>query len=196
MPDAPLSLSTDQVAAFVELARTGSLRKAAEGLLITEQGVRNRLLALEARLGVELYRKARGTRRANPLTPEGLRFLPHATAFLERADELRELFSGENQQREIHVAATQYLILYVLIDAVRRFHLAFPKIHVRLSNHTEQEIEAALLQGPGLALGVAAPYESAPELEYVHLFSLDWSLITPPRHPLLRAEKVQLADLI
>ena len=43
MTDPTLSLSTDQVAAFVELARQGTLRKAAEGLLITEQGVRNRL---------------------------------------------------------------------------------------------------------------------------------------------------------
>ena len=57
------SLSTDQVAAFVELAKQGSLREAAKGLHITEQGVRNRLLALEQRLGVELYQKRRGVRR-------------------------------------------------------------------------------------------------------------------------------------
>ena len=46
-----------------------------------------------------------------------------------------------------------------------------------------------------LALGVAAPYESAPELEYRHLFSLDWSLITPPRHRLLRKAEITLQDL-
>ena len=62
MRDVP-SLSTDQVSAFVEVARQGSLRRAAEVLVITEQGVRNRLLALEQRLGVELYRKRRGLRR-------------------------------------------------------------------------------------------------------------------------------------
>jgi DNA-binding transcriptional LysR family regulator len=193
--ETPLSLSTDQVAAFVELARTGSLRKAADGLLITEQGVRNRLLALEARLGVELYRKARGTRRASPLTPQGQQFLPHAVAFLERADELRDLFAGAERQREVHVAATQYLILYVLIDAVRRFHAAFPHIHVRLSNHTEQAVERVLLDDPAVSLGVAAPYEPSPDLEYVHLFALDWSLITPPGHPLLRKKQLGIADL-
>ena len=42
---------------------------------------------------------------------------------------------------------------------------------------------------------VAAPYESSSELEYVHLFSLDWSVITPPRHPLLRAKEITLRDL-
>jgi DNA-binding transcriptional LysR family regulator len=131
-----------------------------------------------------------------PLTEEGRQFLPQALAFLERARHLAEMFSGPAEPHEIHVAATQYLIVYVLIDAVRRFHEAFPKIHVRLSNHNEQEVEAALLHDPEVALGVAAPYESSPDLEYVHLFSLSWSLITPPRHPLLRKRGIRLRDLV
>lgn len=190
------SLTTDQIAAFVELSRQGNLRRAAHGLHITEQGVRNRLLALESRLGVELYRKVRGPRRTSPLTQAGRQFLPHAVAFLERACQLGELFHTPAQTHEIHVAATQYLILYVLIDAVRRFHEEFPHIRVRLSNHTEQEIEEALLKDPELALGVAAPYESAPELRYLHLFSLAWSLVAPLKHPLLRKKAVPLADLV
>jgi DNA-binding transcriptional LysR family regulator len=190
-----LSLSTDQVAAFVELARQGSLRRVATVLHITEQGVRNRLLALESRLGAHLYRKSRGPRRAPPLTEQGQRFLPHALAFLERARQLAEVFTGPAEPHEIHVAATQYLILHVLIDAVRRFHAAFPRIRVRLSNHTEEEIETVLLQDSELALGVAAPYESSPELEYLHLFSMDWSFIAPPRHPLLRQRALNLRHL-
>src|SRR5260370_32336378 len=111
------SLSTDQVAALVELARQGSLRAAAGVLHITEQGVRNRLLTLEERLRVELYHKSRGPRRFQPLTEQGRQFLPHALAFLERARHLGELFSSVTEAHEIHVAATSYLILYVLIDA-------------------------------------------------------------------------------
>src|SRR3990172_5613519 len=120
------SFSTDQVAALVELARQGSLRRGAEQLHITEQGVRNRLLALEGRLKVELYRKSRGLRRATPLTEQGRAFLPHATAFLERSRELCELFAATPGQQEVHVASSQYLILYLLIDAIRRFHTEFP----------------------------------------------------------------------
>ena len=197
MPDAPLSLSTDQVAAFVELARTGSLRKAAEGLAHYRAG-RAGTGSWPWSCGWEWNSTARpaALRRANPLTPEGLRFLPHATAFLERADELRRaVFRGRTSSGEIHVAATQYLILYVLIDAVRRFHAAFPHIHVRLSDHTEQEVEEELLRNPDVSLGVAAPYETSPELEYVHLFSLDWSLITPAGHPLLKKKQLGLPDL-
>ncbi|MBI3855694.1 MAG: LysR family transcriptional regulator [Planctomycetes bacterium] len=190
-----LSLSTDQVAAFVELARLGSLRAAAGALHITEQGLRNRLLVLEERLGVELYRKQRGPRRVGPMTDQGRRFLPHAMAFLEHARQLVEASGTARVEREISVAASQYLILYVLVDAVRQFHATFPDFRVRLSNRTEREIEKALLEEPEISLGVAAPYETSADLEYIHLFSMDWSLIAPPRHPLLRKGPLELADL-
>lgn len=195
MNDRLLSLSTDQVQAFVAVARLGSLRDAAKGLHITEQGLRSRLLALEERLGVELYRKSRGGHRGSPLTEQGKVFLPHALAFLERAREMADCFGASAAPHEIHVAATQYLILHVLIDAVRRFHDAYPNIRVRLSNHTEREIERALLEDPEVALGVAAPYDSTPELDYRHLFSLEWSLVTPARHPLLKKRNLKLEEL-
>ncbi|HEY7616638.1 MAG TPA: LysR substrate-binding domain-containing protein, partial [Terriglobales bacterium] len=184
------------MSAFVELARQGSLRAAAEKLFISEQGLRGRLLALEERLGVELYRKSRGLRRRAPLTREGQRFLPHAEAFLRRAADLTTLFGEDHGPQEVHVVASQYLIAYVLIDTVRRFHRAFPQIHVRLSARTEQEIEEALLDSLEFSFGVAAPYEASPELSYHHLFSMPWSLITPPRHPLARRRTVRLADVV
>jgi DNA-binding transcriptional LysR family regulator len=194
MSDFP-SLSTDQMAALVELARQGTLRAAAEVLHLSEQGVRNRLVALEARLGVELYRKRRGIRRSSPLTQEGSRFLPHAIAFLERSRELTDLFHEFAEPREVHVVASQYLIAYALIDVVRRFHAAEPTIRIRLSARTEEEIDQAVRDDPQITLGVAAPYEVSTELEYRHWFSMDWSLITPNHHPLSKKNRLRLADL-
>jgi len=194
MPNDVPAVSTDQVAAFVELARRGSLRDAARESHVTEQGLRNRLLALERRLGVELYHKSRGRRRRSPLTSHGEAFLPHARAFLDRARQMGELF-GAAGPREVHVAATEYLILYVLVDAVRRFHAANPGVRVRLSTHSEAEVEASLLRDPDVDLGVAAPYEAGGDLDYQHLFSLDWSLIAPPRHPLMKKPRLTLAHL-
>ena len=107
---------------------------------------------------------------------------------------MAELF-GAAGPREVHVAATEYLILYVLIAAVRRFHAANPAVRVRLSTRTEAEVEEALLRDPDVDLGVAAPYEAGGDLDYIHLFSLDWSLIAPPRHPLLRRPRLNLAHL-
>lgn len=190
------SLSTDQVVAFVELARQGSLRRAGEALHITEQGLRNRLLTLERRLKVELYCKGQGMRQTTPLTARGKQFLPHAVAFLERACELAGRFDAAAEPRDVHVAASQYLIRYLLIDAARRFHVRFPRIRIRLSTHRERDIESVLLNDPDVALGVAAPYEPAAELEYQHMFSMAWSLVAPPRHRVLRLKRIRLKDLV
>lgn len=194
MSDLP-SLTTDQMAALVELARQGTLRAAAEVLHLSEQGVRNRLIALESRLGVELYHKRRGIRRSSPLTQEGSRFLPHAAAFLQRAGELTELFREFAEPREVRVVASQYLIAYALVDVVRRFHAAEPSIRIRLSARTEEKIDQAVREDPQITLGVAAPYEVSTELEYRHWFSMDWSFITPQRHPLAEKRRLRLADI-
>ena len=188
------SISTDQIAAIVELARRGSLRTAAGALFITEQGVRNRLLALEERFGVELYRKTRGRRTAGPLTEQGRKFLPRAIEFLRQAGQLVE-FDHTAEPHEIHVAASEYLILYVVIDIVKRCHATFPNVVVRLSSHSEREIEDLLLTNSEVAFGVAAPYEPSPQLEYRHVFSMDWSLIAPKHHPVAAHDSVSLREL-
>jgi DNA-binding transcriptional LysR family regulator len=188
-------LTTDQIGAFVELSRQGQIRSAAQVLGITEQGLRSRLLTLEHRLGVELYRKSRGPRRTTVLTDQGRRFLPHALGFLERAHELCRTFDVDTGAREIRVAASQYLIRYVLIDVLKQFRKQAPDIHVRVSTMSELEVEEALRTDSGVALGVAAPYEPSPDLEYHELFAMSWSLITPPRHELLARRRLQLQDV-
>ena len=159
-------LSTDQVAAFVELAREGQIRAAASALAITEQGVRNRLVALEAQLGVELYRKARGPRRAAVLTPQGQRFLPHALAFLDRARELCQACDLETGQQDVRIVASQYLTRYVLIDVLRAFRGVAPAIHVRVSTMNESDAVDALLRnsGGGLRAGRALRVVAEPAL--------------------------------
>src|SRR5262245_61068644 len=189
-------VSTDQIAAFVELSRVGQIRSAADALGITEQGVRNRLVALESQLGVELYRKSRGPRRASPLTPQGRRFLPHALAFLERAHELCRSCDMETSGQEVHVVASQYLTRYVLIDVLKAFRSEAPAIHVRVSTMNEADVANALLGDPEVAFGLAAPYESSPQLVYSALFAMNWSLIVPPNHSLASKKRLKLSQLM
>ena len=111
------------------------------------------------------------------------------------AGEFCELFDSSPKQRSVHVVASEYLSLYVLVDAVSRFHAANPEILIRLSTRTEQQIEDAVQFDPTISIGVAAPYEPSLELEYSHLFSMNWSLIVPRRHTLLQRARIRLKDL-
>ncbi len=53
-----------------------------------------------------------------------------------------------------------------------------------------------LLRDTDVDLGVAAPYEPPSELHYEHLFSMNWSLITPPRHPLTKRRSIRLRAIV
>lgn len=189
-------LSTDQISAFVEIARAGQIRGAADTLGITEQGVRNRLIALETALGVELYRKSRGPRRSTLLTPQGRRFLPHALAFLERVHDLCRVCDLDTAGQEVHIVASQYLTRYVLIDVLKTFRTMEPAVHVRVSTTSEADVLGRVASDPGVAFGLAAPYETAPELVYHELFAMGWSLIAPPAHRLASKARVTLADAL
>ena len=98
--------------------------------------------------------------------------------------------------REIRVASSQYLIRYLLIDILKDFRKAAPGIHVRISTMNELEVEETLRSDPEVSMGVAAPYEPSPDLDYHELFAMSWSLITPPRHPLAGTRRVRLQDLV
>jgi DNA-binding transcriptional LysR family regulator len=188
-------LSTDQIAAFVELSRAGQIRSAADSLGITEQGVRNRLVALEGQLGVELYRKIRGPRRSTPLTPQGQRFLPHALAFLDHAQELYRACDLETGGQEVRVVASQYLTRYVLIDVLSSFRSVAHAIHVRVSTMNEADVVDALIDNSEVAFGLAAPYESSPSLHYTELFGMNWSLVAPRKHPLAQLKRTKLKQI-
>ena len=188
-------ISTDQVHAFVEVSRQGQIRAAAAVLAITEQGLRNRLLALEAQLGVELYRKVRGPRRLAVLTDAGHRFVPHALALLERAREMYQTFAVDVGTQEVRVVASQYLIRYLLIDVLKDFAKSEPNIHVRASTMNESDVEDAVMSNPEVAFGLAAPYEQSPDLEYQELFAMTWSLIVPRHHRLASRRRVRLEQL-
>src|SRR5262244_2062397 len=102
-------LSTEQIAAFVELARVGSLQLAAQSLHLSSEGLRGRILALEDALGTNLYEKSRGRRGAVELTASGRRFLQKAVRFLDQAHELTRLFEPRAAGKEIQLLSSHHL---------------------------------------------------------------------------------------
>ena len=94
------------------------------------------------------------------------------------------------------MATSQYLVHYLLIDVLKRFRKAASDIHVRLSTMNELEVEETLRNDPEVSMGVAAPYEPSPDLDYHELFAMNWSLIVPPSDPLVGKRKVRLQDLV
>ena len=189
------SVSIEQVGAFVQLAESGSLGAAARALNLSAEGLRNRLVALEDRIGVSLYDKQMRRRGLVTLTPAGRIFLQKATKFVEEAQALTQLFEPGRRQQDLLIAASQYLVYYILIDVVRLFRTEFPFINVRLLTRNEQQIVSSIQSDSDISLGICAPLDFPTDIVCDPWFSLNWFLVAPRGHRLLATSSVSLSEI-
>jgi DNA-binding transcriptional LysR family regulator len=190
------SLSTEQIAAFVELARLGSLHRAAQSMHLSDEGLRARILSLENALGAALYEKARGRRGDVNLTAAGRKFLQKAVRFLEQAHELVGLFDPRPAAaREIQLLGSHYLMAYVLTEAVREFRAHYPEFLLRLSTRAESQIFGLLLGEAHCAIGACTPTDFPRGLTFHPWRNVGWSVALPRAHPRACAKSIGLAEI-
>lgn len=93
----------------VEVARLGSLNKAAETLIIAQPNISRSIKELEADLGITIFnRSAKGM----VLTPEGEEFINYARSILKQIDEVEMLYkqgSPKKQKFSISVPRASYI---------------------------------------------------------------------------------------
>lgn len=93
----------------VEVAKCGSINKAAEILLMNQPNLSRAIKELEASLGVEIFsRSAKGM----VVTPEGETFLRYATSILKQVDEVEGLFKKSTTDKKkfsISVPRSSYI---------------------------------------------------------------------------------------
>src|SRR5438094_247020 len=125
----PSGIQLVQVEGFLEVARRGSVSRAAEVLFITQPTLTARLQGLERELGTPLFlRTSHGMR----LTDAGRAWIP----FAERA--LRALVDGRDALEQVMTASAGHLMIaaapavstYVLPELLQRFVEAHPRVEV------------------------------------------------------------------
>jgi DNA-binding transcriptional LysR family regulator len=86
----------------VEVARLGSLNKAAESLMIAQPNISRSIKELEADLGITIFqRSAKGMM----LTPEGEEFMDYARDILQRMDKLEKSYKdGSHKKRKFSIS--------------------------------------------------------------------------------------------
>ncbi|MBQ7398972.1 MAG: LysR family transcriptional regulator [Clostridia bacterium] len=85
----------------VEVARVGSLNKAAETLLIAQPNISRSIKELESHLGITIFdRSAKGM----TLTPEGEEFINYAQGILKQIDQVEKIYTSEHPKKQIFSA--------------------------------------------------------------------------------------------
>ena len=180
--------------AFCQVARLGSISRAAEALYLSQPAVTLQLQALERELGVRLLERV--GRRLVP-TREGDLLYEMARPLVEGLDNLAASFREQVRgldAGELNVAAGSSTILYLLPGIVDAFRQRHPDVRLSLHNVTGAS-GLDLLRSDAVDLAVGSMLDVPADLTYAPVYRFEPMLITPPDHPLASKRELSLEDL-
>ncbi len=167
------------LAAFVAVARLGSVGRAAGRLRLTQPSVSARLRNLERTWGTRLFRRGP---RGMTLTPEGARLLPPVESALRELEELDRLAGlPVAQADEVRVGAGDALGRERLPAALRELLVADAQIGVRIVEGPGSRLLDALRNGEiDVALVVRPGSDPGEDLDWGPLLASPVDVLLPP----------------
>jgi DNA-binding transcriptional LysR family regulator len=183
----------EQLEAFVEVARLGSVSRAAEALYATQPTLTARLKGLEQELDAQLFiRSQRGMR----LSDAGRAFLPFAERSLDTVSSGRRLLAelARGEAGQLALGAAPAVSTYVLPRILTRFRRTHPKVSLAVrTGHSEEVIELVLREQVQIGLGRALRH---PELEAIPLYEDELVLVVDPKHAFAEQQEIGPDELL
>lgn len=181
-----------QLRALVEVARLGSLGRAAEALFLTQPALTARLKRLERELGTSLLARDRKGAR---LTDSGRAFLSYAERIIAMANEGQRVVNEvrRNVTGELVVATTQPISTYLLPPVIREFVRRNPSVRLTVRSSSPEQVLQAVRAGEAhLGLGRAT---QDPEIESLPLYVERFVLVVGSTHRLANVSPVPVQEL-
>lgn len=145
-------METAALAAFIEVAKTGSFSQAALNLHLTQPAISKRIATLEETLGVILFDRI--GRRIN-LTEEGRTLFPRAQQLLMDLEDMRRTVADASGPitGALTIGTSHHIGLHRLPPVLRRFSTLYRQVRLDLKFIDSEEAYDAVLKGD-LELGI------------------------------------------
>lgn len=184
-----------QVLKYVEkIARTGSLRSAAEELGITASALNRRILGIEAELGVEIFERHPAGLRPNIAGEILLKYIRDQIADMDRVKSRIADLSGM-RAGHINIATTREVVAYFLPDLIKQHLAEFPAVTFSVNLHQRGEAENSLLDNTNDIAIVFEPIHLK-EMQTVYSGSQQVFCIMSAGHPLASRKVLKIYDCI
>jgi DNA-binding transcriptional LysR family regulator len=179
-----------------EVARCGSIRKAANRLNVASSAINRQILSLEQEMGAPIFeRLPRGLR----LTTAGELLISHIRQTLKEHDRVRTRIESLKGLRrgEVTIATMTGPAGGFLARTIADFAEAHPGIKVKVTTLARDGISTAVVNGEA-DLGLAYNLPNNPRLAvfFKASYQLQIGAIMAPGHPLARRVSVRLADCL
>ena len=131
---------------FYVVAKTGNLSKAAKELFISQPAVSYGIKQLEEQLGGRLFVR---TAKGMELTPEGRMIYDYVSRAFDELTAAENKFSQMRGLEEgtVHIGASDTISKYFILPRIEQFKKKYPKINIKITNRTTDEIMNLLKAG-------------------------------------------------
>ena len=130
--------------AFVAVAETGRMTRAAKVIHVTQSAVSQRIMRLEALLEMQLFERQPDTAR---LTTDGQRFMSRARRLIALNDEILSEMHGGDFSGEIKLGVPHDIVASMLPPMLRDFRRAWPNVLVTLVSNATSVLQTLLDDG-------------------------------------------------
>ncbi|MBX3664418.1 MAG: LysR family transcriptional regulator [Burkholderiales bacterium] len=175
--------------------RDYSVSRAAAALHTSQPAVSKLVKQLEQQMGAELFVRARG--RVAGLTEIGRDVHELARRMLRDAAALNDLAAERARETSgvLRIGTTHLHARYALLDVITAFTRAYPDVHLDLTQGNPDEIMAWVAAGT-VQLGVSTlPEAVPPSVLTLPAYVIERCIITPLKHPLLKAKRLTLREI-
>lgn len=190
-------MKLQQLRYLCEVANQGlNLSKAAEALHTSQPGISKQISLLEDELGVDIF--VRNGKRVVKITPPGQAIIEIAERMLRDAKNLKQVgqeFTNE-ASGSLTIATTHTQARYALPPAIKRFTARYPKVRLILRQGSPTQIAELVTSGEADIAIATEAIELFQELVMLPCYQWNRCIITPPRHPLLKLEKLTLEAIV
>lgn len=197
-PSSYKQLSLQQLQGFCAVCRRGSYAAAARELLLTTPAVWEQLRGLERHLGLQLLERRGGGVRPTLHGQRLLKLVRPLLAGLESARDILHQEGGALPER-LTVVSNLRVLADEISQAVAAFRRRFPSICVGFRYTSGEEVEPLVLEGDAdvaLTLEPRSERRNSASLAYEPAGSLEYLLVTPPKHALARAKTLRLESVV
>ena len=179
---------------FYEVAKCGSLTRAASHLSISQPAVSQSLRQLEDTLSCKLFiRASKGIK----LTKEGELLFPYAEQICEQADmgekKLAQILNLESG--EIRIGASDMTLQFFLLPYLEKFHEQYPSIQVKVTNAPTPETIDFLKTGH-IDFGIiSTPFETRTDLNVMDVREIEDIYVAGRKFIQYKNRMLELSDL-
>lgn len=173
---------------FIEVYKSKSIKKSAEYLMISPQGISKTIKYLETEMGTVLFKRNGSTLEATRAADE---LLPHAYRII---DEYRLIENKEYGRRKLVIYSIDSLIDYFTKDFLIDFYKTFPGISLKIIEVPHQSAIDHVKAGDG-QLALLQQYCDHPDFDNTYLFSCRFCMVVNRNNPLSQKEYLEMEDL-